>query len=158
VSLYLASDTNINAFVLYPLPINKNLFTVECLYLYLWFLNSNVQKKLTDRILLERNGVIENFTLSVPIIIIESNYDKFDNKNVEITVSSVELNKHSQSAIQNAVMPNVENLLWQKKSAIDKEVQSEFSKLLSSANTSQRVKDMASKMFIANNYQTIQSQ
>jgi hypothetical protein len=117
-----------------------------------------VQKKLTDRILLERNGVIENFTLSVPIIIIESNYDKFDNKNVEITVSSVELNKHSQSAIQNAVMPNVENLLWQKKSAIDKEVQSEFSKLLSSANTSQRVKDMASKMFIANNYQTIQSQ
>jgi hypothetical protein len=45
VSLYLASDTNINAFVLYPLPINKNLFTVECLYLYLWFLNSNIDCK-----------------------------------------------------------------------------------------------------------------
>jgi hypothetical protein len=45
VSLYLASDTNINAFVLYPLPINKNLFTVECLYLYLWLLNSNVDFK-----------------------------------------------------------------------------------------------------------------
>jgi hypothetical protein len=47
VSLYLASDTNINAFVLYPLPINKNLFTVECLYLYLWFLNSNSIFKIT---------------------------------------------------------------------------------------------------------------
>jgi hypothetical protein len=45
VSLYLASDANINAFVLYLLPINKNLFTVECLYLYLWLLNSNKKLK-----------------------------------------------------------------------------------------------------------------
>ncbi len=116
------------------------------------------QKKLTDRILLESNSHVENFTMSVPILIHEFNYDKFDHKNMDVTVSTVELNKQSQSAIKNAVMPNVDNMQWQNAAGINKEVQSEFSKLLSAAKTSQRIKDMAGNLFMANNYQTIQNQ
>jgi hypothetical protein len=111
------------------------------------------QKELTDRILLDGN--VKNTALLVPIIISESNYDKFDNKSIEITVSNVELNKQSQTEIKNTVMSNIDILQWQKETGISKEVQSEFSKILSSSNVPQRVKDMALKLFMANNYQTI---
>jgi hypothetical protein len=111
------------------------------------------QKELTDRILLDGN--VKNTALLVPIIISESNYDKFDNKSIEITVSNVELNKQSQSEIKNTVMSNIDILQWQKETGISKEVQSEFSKILSSSNVPQRVKDMALKLFFSNNYQTI---
>lgn len=111
------------------------------------------QKELTDRILLEDN--LKNSTLFVPIIISESNFDKFDSKSIEVTVSNIELNKQSQSEIQNTVMSFLDNLHWQKETGISKEIQSEFSKVLSSSNVSQRVKDMMLKLFLANNFQTI---
>lgn len=113
------------------------------------------QKELTDKILLESNSNVENNTLSVPIIISESNYDKFDNKHIEISVSPLELSKQSQASIKNLVMQNVENLQWRNNGSINKEVQSEFIKMLNSSNASQRVKDMANKLFMANTFQTI---
>ncbi len=113
------------------------------------------QKELTDQILLESNSNIDNNTLSIPVIISESNYDKFDNKHIEISVSPVELSKQSQISIKNLVMQNVENLQWRNKEGANKEIQSEFIKMLNSSNASQRVKDMANKLFMANTFQTI---
>lgn len=113
------------------------------------------QKKLTDQILLEDNSSIENNTLSIPVIISESNYDKFDNKHIEISVSPVELSKQSQTSIKNLVMQNVENLQWRNNEGANKEIQSEFIKMLNSSNASQRVKDMANELFMANTFQTI---
>jgi len=113
------------------------------------------QKELTDQILLESNSNIDNNTLSIPVIISESNYDKFDNKHIEISVSPVEISKQSQTSIKNMVMQNVENLQWRKKEGANKEIQSEFIKMLNSSNASQRVKDMANKLFMANTFQTI---
>jgi hypothetical protein len=115
----------------------------------------NEQKHLTERILLPGSR-LENATLSVPVIISEMNFDKFDNKNIEITVSNVQLNSTTQSVVKNTVNHNVDNLQWHK-SEIDREVKSEFSKLLSGYNSSQRVKDMASKLFLANNFQQLKS-
>lgn len=117
--------------------------------------NMDEQKHLTKRILLSDSRV-ENATLSVPVIISETNFDKFNNKNIEITVSKIQLNSITQSAVNNTVSKNVDNLQWQK-SEINKEVKSEFSKFLSGYNSSQRVKDMASKLFLANNYQQLKS-
>lgn len=113
------------------------------------------QKELTDQILLESNSNIDNNTLSIPVIISESNYDKFDNKHIEISVSPVELSKQSQISIKNLVMQNVENLQWRNKEGANKEIQSEFIKMLNSSNASQRVKDTANKLFMANTFQTI---
>jgi hypothetical protein len=116
------------------------------------------QKELTSHILLQSSSKTESAILSVPVAISESNYDSHDNKNVEIILNDAELTKHAQSAIKNAVMPNVAHLQWKREPEINKEVQSEFSKLLTSSASSERVKDMANKLFIANNYQTIQTQ
>lgn len=113
------------------------------------------QKKLTDRILLNSNKNIEDSTLLIPIIISETNYDKSDNRNIEITVSNRILGRQSETILKNTVMPNVKNLQWQKGTSINKDIQSEFSKLLSSSSISQRVKDLMNNLFVTNNYQNI---
>ena len=59
------------------------------------------------------------------------------------------------SSIKNMVMQNVENLQWRNNEGANKEIQSEFIKMLNSSNASQRVKDMANKLFMANTFQTI---
>jgi hypothetical protein len=116
------------------------------------------QKKLTDRILLEKGSAAENSTLSIPVVISETNFDKFDNKNIDVVVCKVQLNQQTQSAVKNIVNQNVESLRWQSGKEIDKEIKSEFSKMLSNLNTSERVKDMANKLLMANNFQTIKNE
>lgn len=114
------------------------------------------QKKLTDKILLDKKNV-ENSTLSVPVVICECNLDKFGSKNFDITVNNFELNKQTQSLIKNAVNSNIENLEWQESKEIDNEITSEFSKYLSESNSSKRIKDMANRLFMANSYEIIKN-
>jgi hypothetical protein len=54
-----------------------------------------------------------------------------------------------------AVNQNIENFIWQNEKEIEKEVKSEFGKMLSNSSSSQRVKDMANKLLMANNFQTV---
>jgi hypothetical protein len=122
------------------------------------FLNDMLeQRKLTDRILLEK-GNVENSTLAIPVVISEYNFDKFDNRNVDIQINNAQLSKQTQSIIKNTVNSNIERIEWQPSKEIDKEVKSEFSKYLSESNSSQRTKDLVNKLFMANNYQTIKNE
>jgi CHASE3 domain sensor protein len=114
------------------------------------------QKKLTNRILLNHYSA-ENATLSIPVVICELNHDKYDSKSLEITVSNVELSSGTKSAIKNTVFTNVENLQWQTAKEIDRELKSEFSKLVSLSPSSQRVKNLTGKLFLANNFQTVKN-
>ncbi|MDR1882799.1 MAG: hypothetical protein LBR26_08475 [Prevotella sp.] len=113
------------------------------------------QKKLTDQVLLTGSVKIENTSFSVPIVISECNFDKFDNKNMDVVVNNVGLSNLTQSSIKNAVVSHIDTLQWQNEREINSETESEFRKLLSVSNASQRVKDMANKLFMASNYQTI---
>ena len=115
----------------------------------------NEQKKLTDRILLSSNA--QNATLSVPVIISESNFDKFDNKNIDLTLSKIQLTQATQALVKSVVMQKVDSMQWQNETEINKELKSEFSKMLSNSNASQRVKDMANKLFFASNFQTVKN-
>jgi hypothetical protein len=117
----------------------------------------NKQKRLTEQILLQKNSA-ENSTISVPVVISETNFDKFDNKNVEVVVSKVQLSQQTQTAVKNAVNQDVESLQWQNEREISKEIKSEFSKFLSNSGSSQRVIDMANKLFMANSFQTIKNE
>lgn len=119
-----------------------------------FLINMSEQKKLTDKILLEKTN-IENSTLAVPILITESNFDRSDNKNTDIQVNNLQLNKQTQAKIKNTIYSNIGNIEWHPSEDINKEIKSEFSKYLSNSDYSQRVKDMANKLFMANNYQTL---
>ena len=117
----------------------------------------NEQKKLTDRILLSSNSSKSDATLSVPVIIKECNFDKFNNKNLDIIVSKIQMSQSTQSAIKNTIIQNVDDMNWQREPDINSEVKSEFSKILSGYNASQRIKDMANKLFLASNFQIIKT-
>lgn len=117
----------------------------------------NEQKRLTNKILLSTGVKNENTTLSVPVIISECNFDRFDNKNIDVIVSKTQLNQATQSSVKNTVIQQVDDLKWQKGAEISKEIKSEFSKMVSNCNASQRVKEMANKLFLANNFQTIKN-
>lgn len=114
----------------------------------------NTQKKLTDQILINDGRYTETATVYIPIVICECNRDRTD-AGVEISVSDVELDNISKSAIKNTAFAELNQIEWQAKSSPNTEVKSEFSKLVSTSSKSQRVKDMATKLFQSNNYQTI---
>ncbi|MEY5040741.1 MAG: hypothetical protein RLZZ414_269, partial [Bacteroidota bacterium] len=114
----------------------------------------NTQKKLTDQILINDGRYTETATVHIPIVICQGNRDKSDS-GFEITVSDVELDNFSKSAIKNAAFADLNQINWKPNSSINTEIKSEFSKLISSSAKSQRVKDMALNLFQSNNYQTI---
>jgi len=113
------------------------------------------QKKLNSRIMLSSVSYFENSTISLPVVITEYNFDKYNNKNVEINIQPIGLSKQTQDTIKNVVMSNVDNMKWQNEAKINREIRSEFNTILAKANISSRVKDMANKLFLANNYQTV---
>jgi len=114
----------------------------------------NTQKKITDQILINDGRYTETATVYIPIVICECNRDKTES-GFEITVSDVELDSISKSAMKNAAFAKINQMEWQSKEVPNAEVKSEFSKMVSSSSKSQRVKDMATKLFQSNNYQTI---
>ncbi|MEI6822451.1 MAG: hypothetical protein WCL51_10975 [Bacteroidota bacterium] len=120
-----------------------------------WFIHEmNLQKKLTDQILINDNRSVESATSYIPIVIYECNRDKSNQKNIEIIVSDVEIDKLTKSEIVNKAYTEFAQLEWIQKSFPTQEIKSEFSKLLSSSTKSSRVKDLAIQLFQANNYQT----
>lgn len=114
----------------------------------------NTQKKLTDQILINDSRYNETAKVYIPIVICECNRDKLDLA-IDITLTNIELDNISKAAIKNKAFEDLNLIKWQPKSTPNNEIKSEFSKLVLSSTKSQRVKDMATKLFQSNNYQTI---
>lgn len=113
------------------------------------------QEELTEKILLRSSQKVNNASISIPVAICECNYDQFSDKSVEVSTSTQQLSPQTQATIKNTVRANHEKLNWSKNDGIDKEIQSEFGKYLAKSSHSQRVKDMANKLFINNSYETL---
>ena len=131
---------------------HKGLNVIKSMRSFLFEMNT--QKKLTDQILINDKKYTETATIFIPIVIFECNRDKTDSKNIEITISDVELDNLSKSAIQNTAYAEINRVEWSQKTIPNSEIKSEFSKLISSSAKSQRVKDLAIKLFHSNNFQT----
>lgn len=115
------------------------------------------QQKLTDLILLPMQTEKDSATYMIPVLVSESNIDKYGNKRIEIIVNRSKLTPRSQEAIRNAVQTKITQLEWEDRKVSD-EIKSEFSKLLSATSSSQRVKDTANSLFMAHHFQTIKMQ
>lgn len=114
----------------------------------------NTQKKLTDQILINDGRYTKTAAVYIPIVICECNRDKIDS-GIEISVSNVELDNLSKSAIKNTAFAKLHQLQWKQSTIPNQEIKSEFSKLASYSSKSQRVKDLALQLFQSANYQTI---
>ena len=121
------------------------------------FLSSSIeQKKITDKVLLEGNTQSEN--LETPVLISEYCFDKYGTKNLTIWISNTLLSPQAQTAVKNTLGQQLETLSWVNHTETDKEIKSEFSKLVSKSTSSQRVKDMTLKLFADTSFQTIKKQ
>lgn len=114
----------------------------------------NVQKLLTEDILINDASIAKAGISYIPILILECNRDRNDHKDLEIIVSDVELSSGSKSSIKNTAYATESQLEWMQQTAISKEMLSEFSKLLSTSSMSSRTTTMALNMFQSNNYLT----
>ncbi len=115
----------------------------------------NVQKKLTDQILINDGRYKETAGIYIPVVIHECNRDNSENKHLEINIPDHTLDKISQSAISNAIYARIPEAQWIQATEPDLKIKNEFSKLVSGSSQSQRVKNMAMQLFQSNNYQTI---
>ncbi len=112
------------------------------------------QKRLADKTLLKVHTDESESPVMVPVIISESSYDRHGNKRIDITVPDSGLSQKSREAIKSTVNAHVLDFEWQEVAASD-EIKSEFSKCLSASASPQRVKEMAGRLFTANNFQTL---
>ena len=111
------------------------------------------QDRLTERILLPQTAEKDTTTIMVPIIISESNYDAYNHMSKEVTVNDSSLTPRGREAIRKeAYEAEVE---WQTNEDISDMLKSEFQRCMSQSSASNRVKDMAQKLFMANNFQTL---
>ncbi|MEY4604626.1 MAG: hypothetical protein RIT43_1918 [Bacteroidota bacterium] len=119
-----------------------------------FLLEMNDQKKLTDRILIKDSRSHETAHVYIPVGISEHVLGK-DDVSTEVALSDVILDNYSKTAIKNTVYGELENLTWESTVESSPEIKSEFSKLVTESSSSQRVKDLTSKLFESSKFQTI---
>lgn len=114
------------------------------------------QDELAKEILLDTSSTEKDAEIMVPVIISESKYDQYGNTRLDVITPTSGLNGKAVDSIRTAVNMEVMKFDWQEE-PLSNEIKSEFGKYLASSSASQRVKDMANKLFVSNNFQTIKS-
>ena len=113
------------------------------------------QKRLTDQILLPEPSTAESATIAIPVIVCESNYDRHDNRRLDVVVVQQGLSAEARARIQGMVGESVRTLPWSDEQAPDAELSNEFNTCLEKCGSSPRVKEMIEKLFRAHGCQTV---
>ncbi len=120
-----------------------------------WFIHEmNLQKLLNEQILISDMELKSIGSVFIPIAIMESNRDSSAQKNVDIIVTTKELNINVQSEILNRLYSEFNKFNWSQKKPISNEISIEYNKLVAASIKSTRTKELASKLFQSNNFQT----
>jgi hypothetical protein len=104
------------------------------------------QKKLTDQILINDGRFTATAQLYAPIVILECNRGKSE-PTFEITAPHREL--------ENASFENLLGVTWSSPKGVHTEVANEFNKLVASSGKSQRINDLALRLFQSTAIQTL---
>ena len=111
------------------------------------------QDKLTEQILLPQSASEATTEIMVPIIISESNYDAYNHISKNVTVNDSSFTARGRETIRKSVYEAP--VEWCDNEDINDEIKSEFHRCMTQSNASDRVKAMAQKLFMANNFQTL---
>jgi hypothetical protein len=110
----------------------------------------NLQKNLTDQILVNKNSFSKTGALFIPIAVYESNNDRADHKNIDINMPDVGLGNIAKSSIRNKVYNEHAELQWSENPTILTKIFVEFNNLVDQSTAHARVKEMALKLYNAN--------
>jgi len=114
----------------------------------------NEQDALTERILLPHTVATDEAQLLMPVVVSETRFDDRGTTQTNVYVTQAGLSKSSCEVVRNLVNAERQNLNWQQ-SSTDENVRSEFNKLISSSQATQRVKEMMSQLFDASKYEIL---
>lgn len=119
--------------------------------------DSNRLKAITDRILLSRPLHESSATLSVPVCLVESNYDPSDCSQTDTYVSQIGISEASRRVIEGRIdfMFREGSLDWQQNSSIDPEITNRFRQMVADSGLDQRRKDTMLKMFDSHPFETL---
>lgn len=111
------------------------------------------QDQLSERILLAETASADVTPIMVPIVISESNYDAYNHFSKTVVLNDDSLTPRGRESIRkSAYEAEVE---WVDNEGISDELKSEFHRCMTKSSASDRVKAMAQKLFLANNFQTL---
>lgn len=113
----------------------------------------NVQKNLTDQILINDTNRATAGIIYLPVAICEGNADKTNHENMEVYIP--EVGNAAKSAIRNKIYRQDTELGWTENSMDLAKVTMEFNSLLSRSTNSARVKETALKLYQASKLQTL---
>jgi hypothetical protein len=111
------------------------------------------QEALTHSVIMPMKMEHEADAMMIPVIVSESNYDQFDNRRVDVIVNDTDIEPRSRDIIRGAVART--EMTWHSKGYIDNELRSEFNRIKAASQASDRVKNLAEKLFLANNFETL---
>jgi hypothetical protein len=132
---------------------NKGLSVINSMKTFIH--EMNVQKKITDQILINDNNNVISCISYIPIILLECIRDKSGQKSIDIVVSEVTLSNIARSTIQNVAYAELNSLGWSESKLPAEEINYEINKLFTNSLSSQRIKNLALKLYQADKYNTI---
>lgn len=119
--------------------------------------SSNRLQYMIDRVLLSRRMSADVCSLNIPVVVMESNYDKSDNSQLQVIVSRIILSSNARNLIDNTLTEANRNgaLSWHSNAQIPPRVAERFRHLVAVSDLDQRRQDTMVRLFEANNFLTL---
>ena len=117
---------------------------------------SNRLQAVTDSILLRRRADSPDAMLTVPVAVIESNYDNSGNVQTQTYVSGINLSGEARATIENRFNQDAREgrLPWSETAGIDPELANQFRQLVAASGMDPRRQQTMIQMFEAHPFQT----
>ncbi len=117
---------------------------------------SNRLQAVTDSILLRRRAEAPDSMLTVPVAVVESNYDNSGNTQTSTYVSAIGISDQARTAIQNRFSQDAREgaLPWSETAAIDPELANQFRQIVAASGLDPRRQQTIIQMFEAHPFQT----
>lgn len=119
---------------------------------------SNRLQAITDKILLSRPMNDNTKTISVPVAILESNFDSSGNLQTQMYVSELGMGEAGRHSVETqlSAAQRTGSLSWHSRQEIDEEVANQFRQLVASSGLDQRRQKEILSMFEKHPYETLQ--
>lgn len=119
--------------------------------------DSNRLQMITDRILLKRPMKSEAATVTVPVCIMESNFDNSGNVQTQSYIAGLNLPESSKSAIKSTIdkAQRAGELTWQQQSSVNPDIVNSFRQMVSASNLDARRQKTILELFEKQGFETL---
>lgn len=114
----------------------------------------NKQKKLINQVLISGNVNVDATKYHIPVVLCECSREN-GAYTMEVTMPDMSFDKTTRLSIRNSALGARDKVIWDVASRPNREIQTEFARLLSASAKSKRVNELAESMFNSASFQSI---